>query len=87
MRGLPEYPVPSLEDCMQATLAAAKLTNPDAKFAGLSINTKALNDADAKQLLDKLEQTHQLPAVDPFRIGVDKLINPLLEYETTCRCT
>ena len=78
MRGLPKYPVPSLEDCMQATLAAAKLTNPDAKFAGLSINTKALNDADAKQLLDKLEQTHQLPAVDPFRIGVDKLINPLL---------
>ncbi len=78
MRGVPEYPVPSIEDCMQATLAAAKLTNPDAKFAGLSINTKALDDSEASLLLEQLEQTHQLPAVDPFRTGVDKLIDVML---------
>lgn len=78
MRGVPEYPVPSIEDCMQATLAAAKLTNPDAKFAGLSINTKALDDSEASLLLKQLEQTHQLPAVDPFRTGVDKLIDVML---------
>lgn len=78
MRGVPEYTLPSIEECMQATLAAAKLTNPDAKFAGLSINTKALDDAQAKRLLNELEQTHQLPAVDPFRIGVDKLVDMML---------
>lgn len=78
MRGVPEYPLPSIADCMQSTLAAAKLTNADARFAGLSINTKALNDADARQLLDELEQTHQLPAVDPFRTGVDKLLDVML---------
>ena len=75
MRGVPEYALPSIDACMQASLAAAKLTNPDAKFAGLSLNTKALGEVEAKQLLDELEQTHQLPAVDPFRTGVDKLLD------------
>ena len=37
MRGVPEYPLPSISHCMQTVLAAARLTNPNAKFAGLSI--------------------------------------------------
>lgn len=78
MRGVPEYSLPTIEDCMQASLAAAKLTNPDAKFAGLSVNTKALDDTEAMQLLAELEQVHQLPAVDPFRTGVVKLIDAML---------
>ena len=78
MRGVPEYPLPSIEACMQAALDAAKLTSPDAEFAGLSINTKALDEAAAKQLLEELEQKHQLPAVDPFRTGVDKLLDNML---------
>jgi len=78
MRGVPEYPLPSISHCMQTVLGAAQLTNPNAKFAGLSINTKALNEADAKNLLDELESTHKLPAVDPFRTGVDKLLDVML---------
>ncbi len=78
MRGLPGYALPAIDDCMQAALSAAILTNPNAKIAGLSINTKALDEAKASQLLEQLEQQHQLPAVDPFRTGVDKLLDAML---------
>ncbi len=78
MRGVPEYALPSIADCMQATLSAARLTNPAVTFAGLSINTKALNEAEAMRLLEALEGEHQLPAVDPFRTGVDKLLDAMV---------
>lgn len=78
MRGLPHYPVPDIGACMDANLASARLTNPQASFAGLSINTKALTEADALALLAELEAKYGLPAVDPFRTGVDKLIDALL---------
>ena len=78
MRGVPEYSLPDITECMQAALQAARLTNPQAKFAGLSINTAALDDAAAATLLEELEQTHKLPTVDPFRTGVDKLVDAML---------
>lgn len=78
MRGVPEYPLPAISNCMETALQAARLTNPSARFAGLSINTAALDDAAAKQLLEELEHTHGLPAVDPFRTGVDKLLDVML---------
>ncbi len=78
MRGLPHYPLPDVGECMEANLATARLTNPQVKFAGLSINTKALNDSEAQATLVELESTWGLPAVDPFRTGVDKLIDALL---------
>jgi len=78
MRGLPHYPVPDINACMEANLATARLTSPEVKFAGISVNTAALNDADAEAYLSELESTHGLPAVDPFRTGVDRLVDALL---------
>jgi len=78
MRGSPEYPIPDIAHCMQTALQAASLTNPSVKFAGLSVNTAALDNKAALQLLDELSQKHGLPAVDPFRTGVDKLLDAVL---------
>ena len=36
MRGLPDYSLPELKTCMAANLAAAQLTNPNARFVGIS---------------------------------------------------
>ena len=44
MRGLPHYPLPSLEACMEANLAAARLTNPEVRFVGAAINTSKMAD-------------------------------------------
>jgi uncharacterized NAD-dependent epimerase/dehydratase family protein len=78
MRGLPHYPIPNIKACIDANLSAAKLTNPDVKFAGISVNTAALSEYEAEACLQELEATHGLPAVDPFRTGVDRLVDALL---------
>ena len=77
MRGLPEYPIPDLAECIDFNLRAAKLTNPDARFIGVSVNTAALDDKAARAYLAETEQRLCLPTVDPVRDGVDALIAAL----------
>jgi uncharacterized NAD-dependent epimerase/dehydratase family protein len=77
MRGLPHYPLPDLKACMDANLAAAKLTNTKVKFIGASINTKGLDEAAAKDYLAKVEREIGLPTVDPIRTGVGRIADQL----------
>jgi uncharacterized NAD-dependent epimerase/dehydratase family protein len=78
MRGLPEFPLPSLAECMEANLNAARLTSPDVKCIGISINTKALTEAEARAYIKKIEAEMGLPVVDPVRNGVARLVDALL---------
>ena len=75
MRGLPHYPLPDLEDCMEANLRAARLTNPDVRFVGAAINTKALEPAEAEDYVARVADRLGLPAVDPVRHGVGALVD------------
>lgn len=75
MRGLPDYAVPPLADCMQRNLEAARLTSPDAAFAGIAINTSGLPEDEARQLLDETADATGLPSVDPLRNGVAPIVD------------
>lgn len=77
MRGLPDFPLPSLSQCMEANLNAARLTNPNVKCIGIAVNTKALSDEEAEAYLKKTEGEMGLPAVDPVRSGVGRLVDAL----------
>ncbi len=77
MRGLPHYPLPDLATCMAANLAAARLTNPAARFVGISINTADLPKDRAEALLAETEQQFHLPTVDPFRTGVGRIVEQM----------
>ena len=77
MRGLPHYPLPDLKACMAANLEAARLTNPAAKFVGISINTAELPKVEAEAFLAKTEQQFNLPTVDPFRTGVGRIVEQI----------
>lgn len=77
MRGLPGFPLPDLRDCLDANLRAARLTNPNVRCIGLSINTAKLDTAAADAYLRKLEGEFALPAVDPLRTGVGRLVDML----------
>jgi len=76
MRGV-DYPVPDILDCMALNLKMAQLTNPKAKFIGISVNTSALDKAEAIALMSSLQQRTGLPVVDPFRQGVGALVDAL----------
>ncbi|MBX6322567.1 MAG: DUF1611 domain-containing protein [Rhodospirillaceae bacterium] len=77
MRGLPHFPLPRLEDCVEANLGAARLTNPAVRLVGASINTAHLDEAAARDYLRAVEDRLGVPAVDPFRTGVGPIVDRL----------
>jgi uncharacterized NAD-dependent epimerase/dehydratase family protein len=77
VRGLPHFKLPDLKDCMEANLAAARLTNPAVKCIGFSFNTSQMSAEDAERVLKETEQRFGMPAVDPVRQGVAKLVDRL----------
>ncbi|MBO6826390.1 MAG: DUF1611 domain-containing protein [Sneathiella sp.] len=77
MRGLPHQPLPDIQECMDMNLAAAKLTNPNAKFVGISINTSGLSVEEGDKMLANFEAKYGLPTVDAFRTGVAKIVDNL----------
>jgi len=77
MRGLPDYELPSLELLRDTALTLARFVNPDCQVVGISVNTAALNEEEALALLADIEERMQLPCVDPFRHGADRLVDAL----------
>ncbi|HSD34742.1 MAG TPA: DUF1611 domain-containing protein, partial [Alphaproteobacteria bacterium] len=77
MRGLPHFPLPDLQDCIEANLRAARLTNPDARLLGFSLNTVRLAPDAARRALRDIEERFGLPAVDPLRTGVAPLVDAM----------
>ena len=77
MRGLPDFPLPSLQACIDANLAAARLTNPDVRFIGIAVNTSQMHESAVEAYLRRVEDEYQLPTVDPFLEGVKPLVDRL----------
>ena len=77
MRGLPTYGLPSLEQLRDTALPLARIANPDCVVAGVSINTKALAEDEAKRLIADTEARMGLPTTDPFRFGAGPLVDAL----------
>jgi uncharacterized NAD-dependent epimerase/dehydratase family protein len=78
MRGLPHYPMPDLLLCIERNVEAAQLTNPAVRCAGVSVNTDALDPAEARDFLRRTEDWIGLPCVDPVRSGVGAIVDRLL---------
>jgi len=77
MRGLPDYSLPTLEQLRDMSLSLAHVVNPVCEVVGISVNTAALSDTDAKKLLSEIEARMGLPTVDPFRDSADRLASAL----------
>ncbi len=78
MRGLPGQGLPDLRDCIDANLAAARLTNPQVMCAGLSVNTSSMSEGEGRAYLEETGSALGLPAVDPVRDGVGRLVDRLV---------
>ncbi|MEM6758538.1 MAG: N-acetyltransferase DgcN [Pseudomonadota bacterium] len=77
MRGLPHYSLPSLKTLRDTALPMAQVANPDCFVAGVSVNTKALDESAAQACLTEIEDRMNLPATDPFRFGAGRLVDAL----------
>ncbi len=77
MRGLPHCRLPDLDSCIEANLKAARLTNPEVRLLGYSLNTERLDPKAAERALHEVGDRFGLPAVDPLRTGVAPLVDAI----------
>ncbi len=77
MRGLAHFKLPGLEECMEANLKVASLTNPDVRFVGVSVDTSRLEEDEALSFLEETGARLGLPAVAPVRTGVGPIVERL----------
>ena len=74
----PGYAIPSYEDAFAAYLAAARLTNPRARLAGVSLNTSHLGENDAVRAAAVVAEAVALPCCDPIRHGVGSIVDRIV---------
>lgn len=77
MRGV-EHPLPTIRQVIDLTVQLGRLTNPEIRPVGIAVNTQALEEAEARALLDQLAVSHGLPATDPVRFGVEGLVDRIV---------
>ena len=77
MRALPGRPLPSLEQVIEMNLTAARITNPDVKVIGISVNTSSVSEDEAQAYFKSVTDQLGLPCVDPIRHGVGALMEAL----------
>jgi uncharacterized NAD-dependent epimerase/dehydratase family protein len=75
--GWPEFEVPSIREVIERTIDIGKQTNKDISCIGISVNTSKLTDQEARDFLASLENVFELPATDPIRFGVEKIVRNL----------
>jgi len=77
MRALPGRRLPSLADCIAANLEAAKLTNPEVRFVGVSMDTSRLSETERETILAATEAELGVPCVDPVATGIGRIVDGL----------
>ena len=80
IRHLPHCKMPSITATIEANLAAARLTNPKAQLAGISLNTSALDEREAKNLCATWQEEFNVPVTDPVRFGIDAIAEHLVTH-------
>ena len=72
------YRLPPVGEAIDAALRAARLTNPDVRCVGISVNTSRLDDGERRRYLASLAEEHGLPAVDPIATGTRDIAETLM---------
>jgi len=73
----PDYPIPALDDAIDAYLRAGRLTNKGIRCVGISINSSELAETEWQAYRIGLERELTLPVCDPLRGGVALLAGAL----------
>jgi len=76
----PEFPIPSIKDCIDLNLRSAQLTNPDVICVGISVNTSGLESDERNRYLQTLKQETDLPCVDSVINGCDAIAKNILDH-------
>ena len=78
MRGLPHQPLPEIGACIEANVAAARLTNSQARCVGICVNTSNLAPDEGERFVAETAKKHGLPCVDPMAQGTGPIVDALV---------
>ena len=81
MRGLPEYRLPDLRECIDVTVAHARLTNAKAKCIAISLNTSRMSAKAADTTIKRTQERLGLLCVDPARTGVGRVVDRMMKIK------
>jgi uncharacterized NAD-dependent epimerase/dehydratase family protein len=77
IEGFPQQPIPSLRELVELH-ERASLPARRARVTAVALNTRALDDGDARAAIAAAEAETDLPADDPLRFGPAKLLDAVL---------
>ena len=80
--GCPGHAVPQVQTCIDTNLQLGRLTNPNIRCVGVSVNTSTIPAHQRAAVLARLEAETGLPCVDPLVEGVGKIIATLMKGQT-----
>lgn len=78
VRKLEDLPLPDFKTCIETNLAAARLTNKQVVWGGISVNSSSLNEKEAAAYCQDMSEIHQVPCVDPVRHGTAPLVDYII---------
>jgi uncharacterized NAD-dependent epimerase/dehydratase family protein len=76
--GYPDYPVPTLQQCIDLTIACGRLTSPAIQCIGISLNTSGVGNADRASMIAAIEAETGLPCIDPGRADMAAIIDRMM---------
>jgi len=76
-----DTPIASIDGVIDMTIQLGGLTNPNIQCVGLAVNTAALDEAATERCLHELEDRYGLPACDPMKDGVERIVLELKARE------
>ena len=79
LNAFPEYPLPDLAVAAARYVDAARLTNPGARLAGVSIRTSQLDDHERARVLDETAARMNMPCFDPLRSSLAPVLDAILQ--------
>lgn len=79
LHSFPAFPTPDPETAANVYLQMARLTNPDVRLGGISLNTSTLDARARARLLDETAARLDVPCFDPLRTPLDAVLDRILE--------
>jgi uncharacterized NAD-dependent epimerase/dehydratase family protein len=76
---MPGFAVPDVAECAGRHVEAARLTNPQARCVGVSLNTSRMTPDAASACRREIAGRMRVPCADPMRDGVAAIVDHLLE--------
>ena len=76
--GWPEFPLPTIGEVIERTVAVGRLTNPAIRCVGVALNTSKIPAGERGAVLARYAAETRLPVVDPLIDGVGPIVERLL---------